>query len=133
MPDGYILGLDAGTSVVKAAIFDLHGNELNRGARSVPITNPEPHLAEEDMNEVWVAATEAISQALTGGSVRADEILGVCATGQGDGSWLIDGNGKPIGPALLWTDGRAGEIVDTRAMLRARHGWIMDIYLLRRG
>ncbi len=27
----------------------------------------------------------------------------------------------------------AGEIVDTRAMLRARHGWIMDIYLLRRG
>jgi sugar (pentulose or hexulose) kinase len=113
MPDGYILGLDAGTSVVKAAIFDLHGNELNRGARSVPITNPEPHLAEEDMNEVWVAATEAISQALTGGSVRADEILGVCATGQGDGSWLIDGDGKPIGPALLWTDGRAGEIVDT--------------------
>ena len=52
--------------MVKAAIFDLHGNELNRGARSVPITNPEPHLAEEDMNEVWVAATEAISQALNG-------------------------------------------------------------------
>jgi sugar (pentulose or hexulose) kinase len=64
MPDGYILGLDAGTSVVKAAIFDLQGNELSRGARSVPITNPEPHLAEEDMQEVWVAATEAISHAL---------------------------------------------------------------------
>ena len=34
------------------------------------------------------------------------------ATGQGDGSWLIDGDGKPAGPAILWTDGRAGEIVD---------------------
>ena len=45
-------GLDPGTSVVKAAIFDLQGNELSRGARSVPITNPEPHLAEEDMQEV---------------------------------------------------------------------------------
>src|SRR6476620_2899578 len=111
--DGYILGLDAGTSVVKAAIFDLHGNELSRGAHSVPIANPEPHLAEEDMNEVWVAATDAIQAALTNSSVRADEILGVCATGQGDGSWLIDGDGKPIGPAILWTDGRAGEIVDT--------------------
>ena len=112
MPDGYILGLDAGTSVVKAAIFDLQGNELSRGARSVPITNPEPHLAEEDMQEVWVAATEAISHALVGGSVKAEEILGVSATGQGDGSWLIDGAGRPRGPAILWTDGRAGEIVD---------------------
>src|SRR5689334_1877489 len=93
--DGYILGLDAGTSVVKAAIFDLQGNELSRGARSVPITNPEPHLAEEDMNEVWVAATEAIHHALVNSAVRAEEILGVSATGQGDGSWLIDGNGKP--------------------------------------
>jgi len=113
MPDGYILGLDAGTSVVKAAIFDLQGNELSRGARSVPISNPEPHLAEEDMQEVWVAATEAISHALVNSSVRADQILGISATGQGDGSWLIDRDGKPRGPAILWTDGRAGEIVDT--------------------
>ena len=112
MADGYILGLDAGTSVVKAAIFDLQGNELSRGARSVPITNPQPHLAEEDMQEVWVAATEAISHALTNSAVRADQILGISATGQGDGSWLIDGNGKPAGPAILWTDGRAGDIVD---------------------
>ena len=36
--DGYILGLDAGTSVVKAAIFDLQGNELSRGAKSVTPT-----------------------------------------------------------------------------------------------
>ena len=49
---------------------------IARGARTVPITNPEPHLAEEDMQEVWVAATEAISQALVGSSVKAEEILG---------------------------------------------------------
>lgn len=110
--DGYILGLDAGTSVVKAAIFDLHGNEISRAARNVAITNPQPHLAEENMDEVWVAATEAISQALTSTSVRADEILAVSATGQGDGSWLIDGEGRPAGPAMLWTDGRAGDIID---------------------
>jgi sugar (pentulose or hexulose) kinase len=117
MADGYILGLDAGTSVVKAAIFDLQGNELSRGARTVPITNPEPHLAEENMDDVWEAATEAIQQALVNSSVRAEEILGVAGTGQGDGSWLIDANGKPAGPAILWTDGRAGDIVD---------GWVAD-------
>jgi sugar (pentulose or hexulose) kinase len=109
----YILGIDAGTSVLKAAIFDLAGNELNRGARNVPITNPEPHLAEENMQEVWVAASEAIREALTGTSVRPEEIAAVSVTGQGDGSWLIDRTtGKPIGPAILWTDGRTGPIID---------------------
>jgi len=76
MPDGYILGLDAGTSVVKAAVFDLQGNELARGARSVPITNPEPHLAEENMDDVWQAATVAIQEALVNSSVRGEQILG---------------------------------------------------------
>jgi sugar (pentulose or hexulose) kinase len=111
--EGYIIGLDAGTSVVKAAIFDENGNELSRGARNVPIHNPQPHLAEEDMNEVWIAATEAISQALVSSAVKAEEILAVSATGQGDGNWLIDADGRPAGPAILWTDGRAGEIIDT--------------------
>lgn len=114
----YILGIDAGTSVLKAAIFDLKGNELNRGARNVPITSPQPHLAEENMQEVWVAAAEAIREAITGTSVRADEIVAVSVTGQGDGSWLIDeATGKPKGPAILWTDGRAGDIID---------GWYED-------
>ena len=110
--DGYILGLDAGTSVVKAAIFDLQGNELSRGARSVPITNPEAHLAEENMDDVWEAATVAIQEALVNSSVRGEQILGLSATGQGDGSWLIGADGRPKGPAILWTDGRAGDIVD---------------------
>lgn len=113
----FILGIDAGTSVVKAAIFDLLGNEVNRAARNVPINSPEPHLAEIDMSQVWVAATEAIREVLTGTSVRPEEIAGISVTGQGDGSWMIDPDGKPLGPALLWTDGRAGDIID---------GWYED-------
>lgn len=109
----YILGVDAGTSVLKAAIFDLKGNELNRGARNVPVTNPQPHLAEEDMQEVWVAAADAIRDALTGSGIRPEEIAAVSVTGQGDGSWLVDAEtGQPKGPAILWTDGRTGDIID---------------------
>ncbi|TPW74851.1 FGGY-family carbohydrate kinase [Schumannella soli] len=109
----YILGIDAGTSVLKAAVFDEAGNELSRGARNVPITNPQPHLAEENMDEVWQAAAAAIRDALTNGPVRAEQIVAISVTGQGDGSWLVDARtGKPRGPAILWTDGRAGEIID---------------------
>ncbi len=108
----YLIGIDAGTSVIKAALFDLHGNEVNRGARNVPITNPTPTQAEEDMKEVWVAATEAIAQCLTGSGVAPEDIKALSLTGQGDGTWMINEKGKPIGPAILWTDGRAGAQVD---------------------
>ena len=114
MPDGYILGFDAGTSVVKAAIFDLHGNELNRGARSVPITNPEPHLAEEDMNEVWVAATEAISQALHGRlRPRGRDPRGSAPPARATAAGSSTATASRSAPHMLWTDGRAGEIVDS--------------------
>ena len=111
-PDGYIIGVDAGTTVVKAAIFDVRGNELSRAASNVPIANPEPHLAEEDMDQVWTAAADAIRNALTSSPVRPEEIRALSVTGQGDGNWMIDANGRPVGPALLWTDGRSGEIID---------------------
>ena len=48
----YLLGIDAGTSVIKAAIFDEHGNELSRGAPNVPIINPTTHIAVEAMYTV---------------------------------------------------------------------------------
>lgn len=109
----YLLGIDAGTSVLKAAIFDTDGSEISRGARHVPIHNPTPFMAEEDMQSVWVAAAEAIAQALTNSGVHAEQIAAVSVTGQGDGSWMVDRQGRPVGPAILWTDGRAGSIIDS--------------------
>jgi sugar (pentulose or hexulose) kinase len=108
----YLLGIDAGTSVIKAAVFSETGTEMSRGAGTVPIINPSPNEAEEDMHRVWSAAATAIREAIVGSSVRPSEIVAVSVTGQGDGSWLIDENGKPKGNAILWTDGRTGKIID---------------------
>lgn len=108
----YVMGIDAGTSVVKATIFSLEGREVARAARIVPIHNPESYMAEEDLQDVWMAAVDAISESLTGSAITPDRIRAVAVTGQGDGSWLVDTSGNPVGPAILWTDGRAGEIVD---------------------
>jgi len=110
--DGYIIGVDAGTSVVKAVVFDLAGNELARAGRNVPIHNPQHHMAEEDMHEVWTAATEVLNEILHNSNVNPADILALSVTAQGDGSWMIDANGEPVGPAILWTDGRAGDIID---------------------
>jgi sugar (pentulose or hexulose) kinase len=110
--DGYLIGIDAGTSVVKAVVFDLDGNELSRAGRNVPIQNPRSHMAEENMDQVWQAATEVLQEILKGSGVDPASILALSVTAQGDGSWMIGADGNPVGPAILWTDGRAGDIID---------------------
>jgi len=60
------------------------------------------------MPEVWAAAARVVA-AVAGRSVEPVDLLAV--TGQGDGCWLVDGAGEPVGPALLWNDGRAAGMV----------------------
>jgi sugar (pentulose or hexulose) kinase len=42
----------------------------------------------------------------------AEQVAAVGIAGQGDGAWMIDAEGRPVAPAPLWSDGRAGEAVD---------------------
>lgn len=113
----YIMGIDAGTSVVKAVIFDIHGHQVERAAETVPILSPKPNYAEEDMDQVWQAGANAILNAIVNARIKPEEIKAVGITGQGDGTWMIDSSGEPISHSYLWNDGRAGEIVS---------GWDQD-------
>lgn len=108
----YLLGIDSGTSVVKAAIIDEAGHEVARGSRAVPVLSPEPHLSEGNMPEVWESACFAINEAIQHAGITADQIRAVAATGQGDGMWTVDKAGNPVSAAYLWNDGRAGDLVD---------------------
>ncbi len=120
-----LLGVDVGTSLVKAVIFDAHGAELGLGSRSVAVAAPHPGWAEQDMDTVWEAAAEAIRAALY--EAGPGEIAAVAVAGQGDGAWMIDGDGRPVRPAPLWNDGRAAETIERWE----REGALRDLY--RRG
>jgi sugar (pentulose or hexulose) kinase len=108
----YILGIDAGTSVVKCCIMDLEGNELGTAARKVPIDVPAPNWAVEDMWLVWGGVTEIVPEAFEKTGLTGSDIAAIGVTGQGDGNWMVDKNGEPIQKAILWTDGRAGDILN---------------------
>lgn len=108
----YILGIDAGTSIVKCCIMDMEGNELGTSSRKIPIDVPNPNWAEEDMWLVWSGVTEIIPEALQKTGLSGSDIAGIGVTGQGDGNWLVDKDGEPLGKAILWTDGRASDIVN---------------------
>lgn len=106
-----IIGVDAGTSNIKAAAFTVNGEELASSAVENPVEHPQPGWAEQDMIANW-ERTAAVLQEVSE-TVRTDhEVIGVGLTGQGDGCWLIDDAGDPVRPAILWSDGRAADIVD---------------------
>ncbi|MEV0828260.1 FGGY-family carbohydrate kinase [Nonomuraea rubra] len=103
-----IICVDAGTTVIKAVGYDSTGAEAAVARRGTVVTRPAPGHAEQDMHAVWdaVAATVREVAARVGG---ADV---VAITAQGDGCWLVDADGEPTGPAILWNDARAASIVD---------------------
>ncbi|HHY37124.1 MAG TPA: carbohydrate kinase [Firmicutes bacterium] len=108
---GYILGIDAGTSMVKSVLFDRAGNEVAVSRQKTVVATPQPGWNEQDMDEVWQAVVKTIWGVLAEGRARPEDVVAVGITGQGDGCWLIDGAGRPVRPAILWSEGRAGELI----------------------
>ncbi|MEU5362919.1 FGGY-family carbohydrate kinase [Streptomyces sp. NPDC005925] len=102
------VGIDVGTSLVKAAAFDATGRQLAVEARPVALSLRGGH-AEQDMEEVY-GAVVAVLDALTSAVPEPVELAGL--TGQGDGVWLVDAAGRPVRPAASWMDGRAHRLVD---------------------
>lgn len=103
-----IIGVDAGTSVTKACAFGDDGTLLGVETRRTRVDSPGPGRFEQDADEV-AASVAAVVGAVAARFGRPD-LVGV--TGQGDGVWLVDGDGRPVRPAIIWMDGRAAPIVD---------------------
>ncbi|MFI8187474.1 FGGY family carbohydrate kinase [Streptomyces sp. NPDC085946] len=97
------VGVDVGTSLVKAAAFDGAGRQRDAAARPLGLAL-RGGFAEQDMEEVY-AAVVAVLEELTRRVPEPVELAGL--TGQGDGLWLVDAAGRPVRPAVSWMDGRA--------------------------
>lgn len=102
------VGIDVGTSVVKAAAFDSGGRQLAVESRPVELSL-HGGFVEQDMAEVYDAVVDVLGK-LTGRVAEPVELAGL--TGQGDGVWLVDAEGRPVRSALSWMDGRAHELLD---------------------
>ncbi|MGW0733063.1 FGGY family carbohydrate kinase [Streptomyces sp. NPDC002851] len=104
-----ILTVDVGTSMIKAVVFDDQGTEIAVSRLATVVDRPQPGWAEQDMDTVWNAIVFTVRSVL---SELRDPVRLVSFTAQGDGCWLVDGQGRPTGPAVLWSDGRAAAIVE---------------------
>ena len=113
MRDGadILVGIDAGTSVIKAVAFDLSGRQI--AAAAAPnryVTGPDGSVT-QSLDATWADCVTALRD-LAG---RVDDLAGrtaaLAVTGQGDGTWLVGAGNRPVGDAWLWLDARAAPTV----------------------
>ncbi|MBI9105922.1 MAG: carbohydrate kinase [Spirochaetales bacterium] len=105
--DKYIIGLDSGTSSIKAVLFDLAGNEIYKESFTLNAIQPLESWYEEDIDEIWDKAKKCI-QAITS-KYKKENIVGIGITAQGDGLWMLDSDGQAVRNGICFCDGRASK------------------------
>ena len=108
-PGEALLGLDLGTSSLKAVLFDRAGRVLAAAARDYPLSHPAPGWVEQDPREWWEALVGAVREVLAAAAVTPAAV-GICS--QSSALVAVDEAGEPLGPAPTWLDRRAGAECD---------------------
>ncbi|MEA1951626.1 MAG: FGGY family carbohydrate kinase, partial [Planctomycetota bacterium] len=107
----HLLGIDIGSTMVKAALFDGRGAELAVTARKIEHASPQPGWDEIDMHRLWSHTCGVIKEALRQSSVDLATIAAVTCTGFGNGLFLVDQAGQPVRAGIGSGDSRAIEYI----------------------
>src|SRR3954453_22135507 len=110
MSDGMLLGIDEGTTGVKAALFDQRLRPLAEGRRDKVNTHPQEGWVEQDGTEELTAVTEAIAELLEGSD---GEVIACGLDHQGESVLAWDAErGGAVSPVAVGQDKRSQEILD---------------------
>lgn len=124
----FLLGLDAGNTVIKAVLFDAGGRQIAMHGLDGHTRTPRPGHVERDVDELWANAREAIRICIEKSGVEPSQIAAIGTAGHGNGLYLLDREGA----ALIGI-----QSLDTRAAalaleLDAAHGAAMHPISLQR-
>jgi L-xylulokinase len=92
----YLLGIDAGNTVVKAVLFDPDGRILGHAARDGHAQHPAPGHVERDIDELWDSAAHVIRDCLRAAGCDSREVRAVGTAGHGNGLYLLDHDQRPL-------------------------------------
>jgi glycerol kinase len=125
-----ILGIDEGTTAVKAALFDERLRPVREARRDKRTRHPRPGWVEQDGEEVLRAVVEAVGELLDD---PPGEVVACGLDHQGESVLAWDAEtGEPLTPIVVWQDKRSQEILDRLAgdedEIRARSGLPLDPY-----
>jgi glycerol kinase len=126
----YVLGVDEGTTAVKAALFDEQLRPVREARRDKLNRHPRPGWVEQDGEEVLTAVVEAVAEVL---GDAPGEVVACGLDHQGESVLAWDAEtGTPLTPIVVWSDKRSQEVLDRMAgdeeEIRKRSGLPFDPY-----
>lgn len=101
------LGIDAGTTSLKAGLFDERGNARAIVNEEYALVTPAADQAELDPEEYWRACVNGVRRVLARANASRDEIVGIGVSSQGETTIAVDAHGRALRRALVWLDNRA--------------------------
>ncbi|WP_255415668.1 FGGY family carbohydrate kinase, partial [Tropicimonas sp. IMCC34043] len=110
----YLIGLDSGLTVTKSVVFRRDGSVVASGHCAVPQIKDAPRRVERDMTAHWNAAARSIREALAAAAAAEGHAVlpaAIAVAGHGDGVYLLDRDGVPLGLAATSLDSRAQDVV----------------------
>ena len=99
------LGIDLGTSSVKAVLVDDTGQVCASASSPLTVSHPKPRWSEQDPRDWWGATEAAVAAVLAQADPR--RVMAIGLSGQMHGATLLDASDRVLRPAILWNDGRA--------------------------
>src|SRR5436190_898747 len=105
MSGDLVIGIDSSTTATKAIAWDAKGKAIAEGRAAVALLSPEAGWFEQDANDWWRAATEALRQLVS--QIDPNRVAALAISNQRETFAQFDTLGNPLRPGTTWLDSRA--------------------------
>lgn len=102
------LGLDLGTSELKALLLDARHRIVAVHGERLSVQRPQPLWSEQQPGDWWTATDAALQHLSAAQPAAMAAVRAIGLSGQMHGAVTLDGDGNVLRPAILWNDGRSG-------------------------
>jgi len=110
---GYVLGIDVGTTGIKAILVDKESNIIGSGSREIPLVFPHPDWVEQDPEAIWKLLLESVEEVISVSNIDKSRIEAVGISHQGESVVAWDGTtGTPYYNNIVWQDRRTADRCD---------------------
>jgi erythritol kinase len=107
-----LIGIDAGTSVIKSVAFSLGGQQLAMASVPNVYHSDASGAVSQSLSDTWAGCAQTLRDLGEKIENLGARVAAIAVTGQGDGTWLVGAGDKPVTDAWLWLDARAAKTVD---------------------
>ncbi len=103
----YLLGIDLGTTAIKAGLFDTKGNKISAKTEEYNLSYPKPLYVEYPAESYWKAFKNCLRRLLDSVDIDRNKIAALSVSAQGETMCFLDDKDRPLRDFIVWLDNRA--------------------------